>query len=66
MMKPGVKKGLIGLVSCIVLLTVILVVAGGNESNGNKQIVNLGIVCVIGGLYYLTILLISIFSKDET
>lgn len=64
-MKPGVKKGLIGFAACIVLLSIIFAINGNSESAGNTQIVNLGVVCVIGALYYLAILLISIFSKDE-
>lgn len=56
---------MIGLISCFVVLAVILGIFGGSSSAGNKQIVTLGVVCVIGVLYYLVYLLIVLFSKNE-
>jgi len=62
-MKPNVKRSLLGLIACVVILVIILIVFGKQESGGSKNIVNLGVVCVIGIFYYLIILLTSIFSK---
>ncbi len=62
-MKPNVKKSLLGLIACVAILIIILTVFGNKSSSGAKNIVNLGVVCVIGIFYYLIILLTSIFSK---
>lgn len=64
-MKKEVTYHLISVIACFVCLFFLLFLFGNDKSAGSKNLVTLGVVLFIGGVFSLIKLLILLFSKTN-